>query len=623
MVVQCSRLLVCAERRLTCSRGRVRMKARLSRVVLCAGLGAWLGNASVGLSETRTEIDLALAQAPVTLVGANAANASGWGFASGDFDGDGSRDLAVLGAGTTADDFHPPFVTILFGPWTLSGSVDLANFAGTEATITAVSGDNGTWASIAAGDFNGDHIDDIALGVPTNTQGTNASGKVYVVYGGSTLRGASISLANPNVATTFYEPVPGSGGWLGYSMATGDVNNDGFDELLVSAPAFFPGGRVYALYGQQSFPTTVHLDTLSTHVTTIVEDDWYQGCGFGLDCADANADGFDDILIGASGDGIEVPGTVFMVMGAESLPTTLAVSDASSSARRFFGEGAYDSFGWRVRFADVNGDGRLDPVIAAPYADPRGCVDCGEIYVIYWSDSLPDTMSMSNATVPMTRFIGAGDSPSYGETMTTGRINADLAEDLVIKREADGLIPGDRRSVVVAYGSASLPDTVFLDADSTLTHILAEQPGDYLGLGLAITDLDADGLGDMCIGAPFANVAGKYGAGKVHVFYGCATTSSVSPGAPALSRLHAYPNPFNPGTTIEYSVPMTADVRIEIFDVRGAVVRALVMGRAPAGRHRVSWDGRDDAGRAVASGVYFCRLVAGSFTDTKKLTILK
>jgi FlgD Ig-like domain/FG-GAP repeat len=312
-----------------------------------------------------------------------------------------------------------------------------------------------------------------------------------------------------------------------------------------------------------------------------------------------------------------------MVMGALSIPATLTVSDASSSARRFFGEGAYDNFGWRVRLADLNGDGLLDPVMAAPYADPLGCVDCGEIYAIHWSNSLPEMMSMSDVTVPMTRFIGSGDSPAYGETMTSGRINADLAEDLLIKHEADNLIPGDRRSVVVAYGSASLPDTVFLDSDSTLTRILAEQPGDYLGLGLVVSDLDGDGLGEICIGAPWTDALGRYSAGKVHIFYGCPTVSHVTPGVPVVSRLHIYPNPFNPETTVEFSLATSVDVQLTIFDVRGAVVRSLTRGRFAEGTHIVSWDGRDDRDRPVASGVYFCRLVVGSFTDTKKMTVLK
>ncbi|HEX5133698.1 MAG TPA: C25 family cysteine peptidase [Candidatus Krumholzibacteria bacterium] len=84
-----------------------------------------------------------------------------------------------------------------------------------------------------------------------------------------------------------------------------------------------------------------------------------------------------------------------------------------------------------------------------------------------------------------------------------------------------------------------------------------------------------------------------------------------------------YPNPFNPTTTIAFSVAKDTNVDLRIYDVRGAAVRTLVSGRQQAGVHRIIWDGQTDRGQPVASGVYFYKLIAGSFTDTKKMTILK
>lgn len=84
-----------------------------------------------------------------------------------------------------------------------------------------------------------------------------------------------------------------------------------------------------------------------------------------------------------------------------------------------------------------------------------------------------------------------------------------------------------------------------------------------------------------------------------------------------------YPNPFNPRTTIAFSLAAPSETQLRVFDVRGASVRTLVNGRREAGLHRVDWDGRTDAGQPVASGVYFCKLVAGSFSDTKKMVILR
>ncbi|HEX6944514.1 MAG TPA: FlgD immunoglobulin-like domain containing protein [Gemmatimonadaceae bacterium] len=89
--------------------------------------------------------------------------------------------------------------------------------------------------------------------------------------------------------------------------------------------------------------------------------------------------------------------------------------------------------------------------------------------------------------------------------------------------------------------------------------------------------------------------------------------------------LHAnVPNPFNPVTTIDYDVPAGgADVTIAVFDVSGRLVRTLVDDRRDAGRYSVRWNGDDDRGVGVATGVYFCRMNAGSFAHTMKMVLLK
>jgi hypothetical protein len=84
-----------------------------------------------------------------------------------------------------------------------------------------------------------------------------------------------------------------------------------------------------------------------------------------------------------------------------------------------------------------------------------------------------------------------------------------------------------------------------------------------------------------------------------------------------------YPNPFNPTTTLAFSLANEAQVQLSIFEVNGALVRTLLDRQQGAGVHRIKWDGRNDHGQPVASGVYFYRLVAGAFTETKKMTILK
>ena len=72
--------------------------------------------------------------------------------------------------------------------------------------------------------------------------------------------------------------------------------------------------------------------------------------------------------------------------------------------------------------------------------------------------------------------------------------------------------------------------------------------------------------------------------------------------------LPAFPNPFNPSTVIRYALPEGSFVRLEVYDVLGRRVRELVRDRQSAGWHSVVWDGRDEFGRKVGSGVYLCRL---------------
>ena len=87
--------------------------------------------------------------------------------------------------------------------------------------------------------------------------------------------------------------------------------------------------------------------------------------------------------------------------------------------------------------------------------------------------------------------------------------------------------------------------------------------------------------------------------------------------------LPAYPNPFNPETTIRYELAARSHVTLRVYDVSGAVVRTLVDESKGAGSYALQWNGKDDHGSSVASGVYFYRITAGSFSDVRKMTLVK
>jgi hypothetical protein len=94
------------------------------------------------------------------------------------------------------------------------------------------------------------------------------------------------------------------------------------------------------------------------------------------------------------------------------------------------------------------------------------------------------------------------------------------------------------------------------------------------------------------------------------------TPSSYSLGA-------NYPNPFNAGTVINYSLGGDCQARLDVFDILGRHVRTLADEIQPAGPHQANWDGTDSRGRAVASGMYFYRLTAGGYAESKKMVLLK
>ena len=83
------------------------------------------------------------------------------------------------------------------------------------------------------------------------------------------------------------------------------------------------------------------------------------------------------------------------------------------------------------------------------------------------------------------------------------------------------------------------------------------------------------------------------------------------------------PNPFNPQTEIRFVLPGPTTVSLSVYDVRGVLVRNLVTGLASAGENLVRWDGRDDRGNPVASGVYVCRLRVGKETLTRRMVLIR
>lgn len=140
-------------------------------------------------------------------------------------------------------------------------------------------------------------------------------------------------------------------------------------------------------------------------------------------------------------------------------------------------------------------------------------------------------------------------------------------------------------------------------------------------------ELDAAG---MCVGTHYAELAvlsndPNYPEVVVPIIF---TVSGVTPvqdmELPTAMRFTgAVPNPFNPMTELKFSIPQDTRVRLNLYDVSGRLVRSLLAESMPAGHHSVTWNGRDNSGREVASGAYFARLVVGDEVSTKSLVLIR
>lgn len=89
-------------------------------------------------------------------------------------------------------------------------------------------------------------------------------------------------------------------------------------------------------------------------------------------------------------------------------------------------------------------------------------------------------------------------------------------------------------------------------------------------------------------------------------------------------KLHQnYPNPFNPTTSIKFSVHKKSDIRLSIYDMLGREVRTFFVSKAEPGTKTIEWDGKDNSGRIMSSGIYLCRMTADKFVESRKMILLK